>query len=164
MLLPEPGIFKEDTKYLFIGQNPGYPKPEIISTDAILLKKETTDNDFHEAYEKSQKSWKFWDFIKSIIDEKDLDRVSIINTCRCPTTNNEKPTDKMVENCKRFLVESIPLIDPVYIIIMGSFAKQQLQNFNLSKHRLIYSHHYSYLARDRNMLEKETNRLKKELA
>jgi len=142
---PQPGLFLGN-KYLFIAQNPGRPRPEDIPSDAILMNKDTTDKKFHETYKKSQLSWKFYNYIKEIIgDSMDF---SIINVVRCPTKDNAPITDTMIFNCKPFLLKTIELINPKNIIVMGSFARDEISKLRMSyKYNIIYTYHYSYLLR-----------------
>lgn len=139
----QPGLFRSKTKILFIGTNPGTLKPELIPSDKILIDNEVDDADFHAAYEKSQRAWKFYDYISKICKWEDA---SIITVCRCPTKNNEQPSLKMIENCEKFLFTSIELINPKYIVCVGKISYERVKRLNLSI-KVIKSNHYSFLLR-----------------
>ncbi len=162
----QPGYFPSNCKHLFILQNPAFPKLSIIPSDAILLNKNSSNEEFHTAYLESQKAWYFWkEFIKRIIPEDELKFVGIINICRCPTKNNLAPPETMVNNCNEFLKKSIELINPINIIAGGSFAKAEIRKLNISnRYNIIESFHYSFLLRkSREFFEREINEIKEKL-
>lgn len=139
----EPGLLREKTIILFIGINPGKPKPEKISSDAKLLLKDISDDDFHSAYEESQKAWKFYDFITSICK---WENASILNIVHFPTKNNIQPSLLAITKCEPFLKEAIELINPTFILAVGNLPFERLKNMNL-KYKIIRSQHYSALLR-----------------
>jgi len=70
--IPQPGLFLGN-KYLFIAQNPGIPREDKNPSDKILLKKDVSDEEFHEAYKQSQFNWLFYKrFIKSLIENNSI--------------------------------------------------------------------------------------------
>ena len=151
------------TKYLFIAQNPSFPKPDLIPSDKIIMDKNSTDEEFHNAYKKSQLSWKFYNYIKEIIgDSMDF---SIINVVRCPTKDNAPITDTMIFNCKPFLLKTIELINPKNIILVGRVAQDEIDKLRLSyKYNIIHSPHYSFLLRmGRWYTEEEIKKVKERL-
>jgi len=159
--VPQPGLWRNNTNILFIGENPGVPKPTQILSDAILLEKNIDDNIFHKAYEDSQRSWKFYDFIINFCNWKES---SIINVCRCPTKFNKELSLKMIENCNEYLLKSITLINPQIIICVGKIAQERVKRLNLKKIKIINSLHYSYLLRKgEDFMKKEINKIKKEI-
>lgn len=159
----QPGMFM-GTKYLMIAQNPAYPKPDILKSDAILLDKNSDDGDFHSAYKKSQLLWKFYNnFIKKIIgDSYDF---SIINIVRCPTKMNASPSCEMIESCNEHLIKSIELIKPEFIICVGHLAQVEVRALGLDKkYKCIFSKHYAYLLRQsQEYYESEINKIKEQL-
>lgn len=159
---PQAGLFMGN-RYLFIAQNPAYPKPDLIPTDKILLDKNASDEEFHDAYKKSQLSWNFYNYIKSIIG--DSMAFSIINVVKCPTKDNAPITDTMVFNCRKYLLKSIELINPKNIIVMGSFARDEIGNLRITyKYNIIHTYHYSYLLRmGKWFVEEEIKKVKERL-
>ena len=146
IILPQPGLFM-GKKYLFIGQNPGYPDVNKMRLNEILLNKNTDDEKFHDTYKQIQLNWKFYNnFIKLIIgDSMDF---SIINVCRCPTNMNAFPTQKMIKNCDEYLIKSVELINPKYIICVGRLTQSKIKKLELNKkYKCVFSNHYSYLLR-----------------
>src|SRR3990167_8107958 len=111
--ISEPGLIRIPCKILFIAQNCGIPRPHLIPSDAKLLDKNISDEDFHDAYAESQRSWKFHDFI---INFCKWEEASILNIMHFPTKNNQHPSLKAVEICESLLREAINLINPRYII------------------------------------------------
>ena len=158
---PQPGLFRKNTNVLFIGQNPGIPKPELIKYDKIIIDKIIDNNQFHFAYEQAQKSWYFFNFINSITN---FETSSIINICRCPTRGNIQPSLQMIENCAySYLEKSIILINPKVIICVGSFSYNIVKKLNL-KYKIIHSFHYSYLIRKGKFFyEQQIKKIKNEL-
>jgi len=141
----QPGLFMGNG-VLFIGQNPGYLKPDRVPSDAILSDKNTSDEVFHEAYKQSQMSWKFYDFIKLLIDNS-LD-FSIINPCFFPTTGNQIPSCELIEACSPYFLKAIDLINPKVIVCLSSVAKIELKAHEIDKkYKVVYSYHYAYLYR-----------------
>jgi len=161
--LPQPGLFL-GRKYLFIGQNPGYPNVQKMKLNEILLDKNTDDEKFHDTYKQIQLNWKFYNgFIKHII--RDSMDFSIINICRCPTKMNACPSCEMIENCNKYLLKSIELINPKYIICVGHIAQIEIKTLELDKkYKCVYSNHYAYLMRQpRNYVKNYLNEIKKQL-
>ena len=148
---PQPGLFLGN-KILFIGQNPGYPRPAENPSDRILLDENSTDFQFHEAYKQSQLNWKFYKkFINPIIgDSMDF---SITNVCFFPTKDNQSPSDEAITACEKNLLELVDIISPEIIICCGNMAKQIILQHKLKeKYKIIFAQHYSYLLRTGNII------------
>jgi len=159
--IPQPGLFLGN-KYLFIAQNPGIPREDKNPSDKILLKKDVSDEEFHEAYKQSQFNWLFYKrFIKSLI-ENNLD-FSITNVCFFPTADNSAPSQKAIDICRLYLRKMIHILNPKNIIILSSLAKRELNYLNFKvKYNILYSQHYSFLLRS-GKLNSEISRLKMEI-
>lgn len=159
---PQPGLFL-GSKYLFIAQNPSVPKPNIISSDATLLMANIDDITFHEAYKKSQMSWKYYDFIKDIIGNS-MD-FSITNIVFFPTLDNSFPHQFAIEDCRKYLKKIIKLVEPQNIICVGALATIEIKSLGLEdKYNVIYSEHYSSLLRKGNdYYNKRVNYIKENL-
>lgn len=158
--VPEPGLFRDKTKILFIGINPGYPKPDLIPSDKVLVDPKSSDDEFHAAYEISQKSWKFHDFIANFCKFEDA---SILNICHFPTKFNNQPSLKAVEACKPVFAEAIDAIKPEKIICMGVLPNELVSRMKIP-YKVIKSYHYSYLLRKgKDFYSREVKRIKEEI-
>jgi len=157
---PQPGLFMGN-RVLFIGQNPGYPKPDIIESDKIIMDLNKNILEVHSAYKEAQLSWKFYNnFIKLILNDYNF---SIINIVRCPTKNNFFPAQQIIRNCvDNYLVKTIELINPKHIICLGSLAKEEISKLKINKkYNIYYTKHYSYWMRISKVLfDKEINNIK----
>ena len=160
--LCQPGFFGGNN-ILFVAQNPATPKPDKNPTDKILMNKNTTDEEFHEAYKRSQLNWKFYEFIQEIIgDSMDF---SIINAVPYPTIYNQTPSCELIEECSENFKKSIELIDPKIIVCLSFVARFQIKELNIDKkYKIVYTKHYAYwMRRSRVEYLEELKRIKKEL-
>lgn len=158
---PQPGLFLGN-KILFIGQNPGKPRPQVNLSDQILLQYNATDEEFHDAYKLSQMNWLFYKkFIKPLIgDSMDF---SIMNIVFYPTTNNFPPSAELVSECRPYIIKLLEEINPKVIVCLSKIAESELRSLKLDKkYHIIFSYHYSYLMRA-GLLDREIKEIKKKL-
>lgn len=95
------------TKFMVVGQNPGYHEVE-QGTPFVGV------------------SGKFFDEqIEQVlgITRKDI---YICNTIRCYTEKNRPPTKEEVKNCEYFLDREIEILKPKVVVTLGSFAFKRL--------------------------------------
>ena len=162
---PQPGLFL-GSRILFIAQNPGKPRPEENPSDKILMNLNSTDEEHHSAYEKSQKNWLFYKkFIRPIIgDSQDF---SIMNIVFYPTISNTYPSADLLRECVPYVGRLIKLINPRVIVAVGSLSATEVGviNFKLqNKYRLFGCKHYSHLLRgSSSLLRWEIEKIKGEL-
>lgn len=160
IIAPQPGIFRQKTNVLFVGQGPGIPKPNKIPTDKLLIENVCSNEEFHTAYIMSQKSWHFYTFINKITK---FETSSIINIVRCPFKENYYPSFTAIKNCAEYLKRSIELINPAIIVCVGVLAYNSVKELNLN-YKIIHSYHYLYLMRKgEKFYDKEVSRIKEEM-
>lgn len=61
--------------------------------------------------------------------------VYIGNILKCRPPKNRTPLPKEVENCRPFLDEQVSLVNPKFIVLLGSVATQALLGINVSAAR-----------------------------
>lgn len=61
--------------------------------------------------------------------------VYICNTINCRPPNNRTPTSEEISNCRGFLDKQIELVNPDYIILLGSVATQSILGTPVSQAR-----------------------------
>ncbi len=87
------------------------------------------------------------------------EEVYICNILRCRPPNNRNPTDEEADNCREYLNGQIAIIDPDYIVCLGSVAARNLLDttssigrlrgkfFQHGRAKVLCTYHPSYLLR-----------------
>ena len=157
--VPQPG-YLVGNKVLYLGQNPGMLRYH--DYDLKLRDKNITEEDFNYNYLNAIKLNKnYMQYINAIYNK--FKKLSILNVVKCPTMENTFPSDQMITNCEKYLVEQIHNLNPVNIIAMGKLAQDFCAKYHLqTQSNIIYSYHYSYLAKI-GKLEDEAQKIKEQL-
>ena len=109
---------------LFIGQNPGQLKEGVAGDELYLRAYEKKEYDkLGEYYIQALKSSRgtYGMFINDIYGE-DWSQISFTNVFKCPFIDNIVPTD-IPEIEKKILRKQITLLDPKFIVAVGSVTK-----------------------------------------
>lgn len=144
--------FFNDNLILFVGQNPGTP----FDTESTYIEKaiiqEQTFDEYARTYEKMIKQCKIGYVISKIIKDK-WHKISFTNIVKIPTTNNEKPSDDMIQTFMPILDEQINLLQPKLVVLLGKFAGNCFDLYTFYSYSIIHNicftmvPHPSYLLR-----------------
>lgn len=139
---------------LFIGQNPGLLKEEVVGDMAYLDAYENKDYEEMEIrYIQALKSSRgtYGTFIDDIYSDN-WDNISITNVFKCPFEDNVLPDSisKFIPvREQQILTKQIEYVNPTLIVAVGTIAKkaiQQMQNHDIHM-KTIFMMHPSYLKR-----------------
>jgi hypothetical protein len=139
---PQPGYFKGDI--LFIFQNPAVP----ISgkwQDDILLDSNKEIAEVNDAYLSTLQNSKLGSFIQRL--GLNWEDISITNVVKCPTPNNDRPSDLIVNNCFQYILNQIEEFKPRIVVLNGSLPKEKLYDILKDRYKVLVFYHYSYLFR-----------------
>jgi len=135
-----------EKRIFIIGQNPG--KNYNILND---IKNTKSEEEFYSLFKKflNNGNWKIlnnWNWVKKGL-KLDFDQIAFTDLYKCPCEEkNEKSRNKMKDNCARFLLREIEILDPKILITIGSQAREFIiKNKNLSSNKKIY--HFRHTSR-----------------